>query len=225
MQLSAVLLARVLAYIETADLGQGRVFFPEITPHIVDRYKFQKFPQTLEQFDEAKGVEFREGKIGGIVLLKLGIWESLLTLETSTNTADSKRILEEMLQWGADKLGLNYRPGMIQRFGYISDLTFYTDAPILDMTPAITQFSEKLSGILTDVWQDPLVYEPMNFQIGHDPLTRKNNIAPFSITRRAQSRFSENKYFSEAPLPTDVHIQMINELEAIVLKAHAKDRS
>jgi hypothetical protein len=220
VQLSAVILARVLAFVETFDLGQGKVFFPEITPQIVDRYKFQKFPQTLEQFDESKGVEFLEGKIGNNVIQKLGIWDSVLTVETRTNTTDSKRILEEMLQWGSERFGLNYKPGTIKRFAYISDLTFYSDVPILSLNPSVANFADKLSKSISDIWQEPIKYEPMNFQIGHDPLARKNGIAPFSIIRRAQTRFSENKYFSEAPLPTDAHVALLEEFEAEVKRMH-----
>jgi hypothetical protein len=51
-------------------------------------------------------------------------------------------------------------------------------------------------------------------------MARKYGIAPFSITRRAESRFSENKYFSEAPLPTDIHISLLEEFEAEVQRMH-----
>ena len=85
-------------------------------PQIVDRYKFQKFPQSADQLDESKGIEFLEGKIGDRVIQKFVIWNTLLVVETRSNTADSKRILEEMLAWGPQKFGLNYRPGMISQF-------------------------------------------------------------------------------------------------------------
>lgn len=216
MQLSAVILARVLGYIETFDLGQGKVFFPDLIPHILERYKFQKFPQTIEQFDESKGVEFLEGKIGGNVIQKFTIWNTLLVVETRTNTTDSKRILEEMLLWGAERFGLNYKPGMLKRFAYVSDLSFYSDVPILNVNPALTNLAQKTSATLSEIWQEPVKYEPITFSVGHDPLARKYGIAPFSISRRAETRFSENKYFSEAPLPTDMHLQLLEEFERTI---------
>jgi hypothetical protein len=45
-------------------------------------------------------------------------------------------------------------------------------------------------------------------------MARSHGIAPFVITHRAESRYSENKYFSEAPLPTDMHIEFLEEFEA-----------
>lgn len=218
MQHSAVILARVLGYIETFDLGQGKLFFPEIVPQIVERYRFQKFPQAFEQFDEAKGVEFFEGW-GNLVIQKFTIWNTILVVETRTNTTDSKGILEDMLLWGAQRFGLNYKTGMLKRFAYVSDLSFYSDVPILSTNPALDALCQKTSTALSDIWQEPVKYEPMTFSVGHDPLSRKYGIAPFSISRRAESRFSENKYFSEAPLPTDMHWQLLEEFEKAIKAA------
>jgi hypothetical protein len=51
-------------------------------------------------------------------------------------------------------------------------------------------------------------------------MSRKYGIASFLITHRAEARFSENKYFSEAPLPTDMHIAFLEEYEAGIQHLH-----
>jgi len=215
VQLSAVILARVLGYIETFDLSpRGTIFYPEVVPQIAERYRFQKFPTSIEEFDESKGIEFHEGKAGNKVIQKFTIFNTLLVVETRSSTDDSKQIMEEMLAWGADKLGLNYKPGMINRFAYVSDLSFYSDVPILGVSHAVTRLADKTSKALSEIWQEPIRYDPINVMVGHDPLSRKYGIAPFSISRRAEARFAENKYFSEAPLPTDMHLAMLEEFEA-----------
>ncbi len=220
MQLSAVILARVLAFVETYDLSpRGKTFYPDIVPEIVKRYRFQKFPTTLEQFDESKGVEFWEGKIGDNVIDKFVIWNSLLVLETRSNTTDSKRILEEMLLWGADKFGLNYKPGMIKRFGYVSNVTFYSDASLFVVNPALTRLAAETSKAVSEIWQEPLQYEPLSVVVGHDPLARKYGIASFTIQHRAEHKFSEKKYFSEAPLPTDSHLKLLEQYEKDTITA------
>ncbi|HKM47171.1 MAG TPA: hypothetical protein VJX69_06265 [Terriglobales bacterium] len=217
MKLSAVILARVLAYVESSDLNpRGKVYYPDIVQALVDRYNFQKFPQTLEEFDETKGVEFHEGRAGNKVIQKFVIWNTLLVLETRSSTDDSKQILEEMLSWGTEKFGLNYSPGMIKHFAYISDLTFYSDVPLLDVSPPLTRLAASASQSLSEIWQEPIHYESVSLSVGHDPMARKYGIAPFTITRRAEAKFSENKYFSEAPLPTDVHIRFLEQYEADV---------
>jgi len=127
VQLSAVILARVIAYVESIDLNaRGKIFYPDLVKGIVQRFGFQKFPQAIEQFDETKGVEFYEGKIGNKTIQKFTVFNTLLIVETRSNTDDSKQILEDALAWAAEKFGLTYRPGMIKRFAYVSDLTFYS---------------------------------------------------------------------------------------------------
>lgn len=214
MKLSSIVVSKVIGYIEILDLSpKGTVFLPELVPQIAKRFNFQKFPQSPAEMDESKGIEFLEGKSGETVIQKFAVFSTLLVIETRSSTSDSKRILEEMLTWGAEKFGLSYTPGTIKRFAYVSDLTFYSDVAILNVSAALTNLSTKTSRALSDIWQEPISYEPINLIVGHDPTARKYAIAPFSIARRAEARFSENKYFSEAPLPTDVHIRLLEEFE------------
>src|ERR1022692_4187801 len=58
MELSSVLLARVLGQVETHDLNpRGETFGPDLIAGIAERFRFQKFPQKVEETDEQKGIE------------------------------------------------------------------------------------------------------------------------------------------------------------------------
>jgi hypothetical protein len=96
---------------------------------------------------------------------------------------------------------------------------FYTDFPLLaSFSPPLQRLAEKTSGVTEKLWGG-LKYQSMSINIGHDPTARKNGIASFIIQHRINSSFSENKYFSEAPLPTDLHIKFLEEFEADVLES------
>ena len=110
---------------------------------------------------------------------------------------------------------------MIKHYGYISDLTFYSDVPLLGAAcQPLIDLATKTGSALSDIHKEPFDYYPANLAVGHDPLARKNGIAPFTITRRAETRWTENKYFSEAPLPTDMHIAFLEEFEAGIKRLH-----
>lgn len=214
MKLSAIILGRVLAYVESVDLNpRGKANYPDLVKALVDRYSFKKFPQSVEELDESKGVEFHYGVAGSSSIEKFVVWDSLLVIETRAGTDASKAILLEMLEWGAEKFGLNYHSGMIKHFAYISDVSFYSDVPLLRLNDPVTNLATKVSQELAGIWQEPIQYEPVNVQVGHDPTSRKYGIAPFSISRRAEAKFSENKYFSEAPLPTETHLALLEQYE------------
>ena len=213
MQLSAVTLARTLAYVERFDLDPtGKVLVPDLVKAIADRYKFQRLPKHEER--EKEGLVFEEGKIGNKVITKMTIYDVLIVMETRSNTSDSKQLIEDLLQWGMAKFGLNFTPNSIKKFAYVSDLTFHSDIPILEWAcDPLARIAAKTSTALTDIWGEPISYVPTVLTAGHDPLTRKYGIAPFTITRRMEARFSENKYFSEAPLPTDIHLEILEQFE------------
>ena len=178
-----------------------------------EQFHFQKYPQTLDEFDTQKGMEFVSGRLGKKTISKFVIWNNILVVESRFTTTETQEMLQEMLLWGTEKFKLTYSPEMIQHYAYVSDLSFYSDAPLLSIDPLLRRIAERIGSSLTKIWQEPILYEPFDLKIGHDPLARKWGIAPFQITRRAEHRFSENKYFSEAPLPTDEHIALLEEYE------------
>ncbi len=178
-----------------------------------EQFHFQKYPQTLDEFDTQKGMEFVSGRLGKKTISKFVIWNNILVVESRFTTTETQEMLQEMLLWGTEKFKLTYSPEMIQHYAYVSDLSFYSDAPLLSLDPLLRRIAERIGSSLTKIWQEPILYEPFDLKIGHDPLARKWGIAPFQITRRAEHRFSENKYFSEAPLPTDEHIALLEEYE------------
>jgi hypothetical protein len=226
VQLAAVVLARTLGYVEVYDLSpRGRVFVPDVVKGIVERYNFQRFPAKPEELDLAKGLVFEEGRIANKVIQKLSIFDTLIALETRSNTDESKQIIEEMLTWAATKFKISYAPGSIKRHAYVSGVSFYSDVPaLLNVGSPLDILAAKTSTALSDIWQEPMDYQTVGIAVGHDILSRKNAIAQFTLTRRSEARFSENKYYSEAPLPTDLHIALLGEFEAGVKRTREIER-
>ncbi len=219
MQQAAVILARCLAFVETYDLSAvGRVFFPDVVRELVTRYEFQKFPKDFSEYDENKGIEFLEGKRGDDVIWRLVIYNNGILLDTRTNTNLSQEIIEEALIWGKEKLGLTYKPGMISRFAYVSQLTFYSDVTLDALNPALKQLAERVTTAVSEIHREQIDYQTTAVMIQHDLLKRKNALAAFTISPRIETPLSEHKYFSEAPLPTDLHWELLEEFEAALKK-------
>jgi hypothetical protein len=219
MQVMSIPKARAVALIEIDELNtNGTIRFADIVAPLVEKYGFLTYPTKAEDFDPEKGVKFHSGKADGKVIDLLNIFPGLITLETLSSTSDSKAILEKLLAWGRDHLGLTYSEGLIKRWGYISHIVFYSEVPLLSMLSRPLQDLAKKTGDFVDGnFREGLVYEVSKVVIGHDPLRRQGSIAGISIEHRANMQFSENKFFSEAPLPTDLHIKFLKELEQDVI--------
>jgi hypothetical protein len=219
MRLSAVLLARVFFFIESVDLNpRGAAFYPDVVRALVERYNFQKFPQKFEDFDESKGVTFEMGKIGDKTVEKVVIFPHGLALDTTTSTQDSENILEDALIWASKTLGLSYRPGIVKRKSYVSNVTFYSDEPLLFVNPVLNRVGDELSKTVSTSLKLPYVFEPIGVLLGIDPETQRIPVQAFTVERRQGIAFSENKYFSAAPVPTDVHLALLETFE----RAHHK---
>ena len=221
MRLAAVNKARALAIIELNEFNLGgKVRFTDCVVPLVERYGFASFPKEAKDFDLSdKGVKFESGKADGVTIDAIVFYDGALYVDTLSTTDDSKRIMLEMLEWGRDAFGLTYTPGMVRKWGYISQLVFYTDFPLLvAMSSPANRLAKKVSSVTEELWNG-LKYQTANLSIGHDPSARKNSIASFFIQHRINSTFDENKYYSEAPLPTHQHLKFLEEFEADVLES------
>jgi hypothetical protein len=214
MELTSILLARAMAWVEPIDLNpRGAVFYPELTKALVVRYNFQKFPQKLEDFDESKGVTFGVGRLGDTVIEQLVIYTYGIVLDTRISTQESRRLLEEAFEWGRKELGFVYRPDMVKRWQYASNVTFRSTVQMTGVNSAVEKLAASVAKGVADTMGENLKYDLAILSVDYDQLTRKHPLGRFSIQRRDNTPFSENKYFSDAPLPTDKHIQLLEQFE------------
>ncbi len=218
MELSAIILARAIASVESFDLNPfGKLYYPDLARKLVERYGFQKFPQLAEDFDETKGVTFATGRFNGIVIDQLMIFAFGIALDTRTTTSDSKTLLTEAFQWLRKDLGIEYPPTAVKRWLYASQLTFHSSAKLASLHPALEKFCSSLTDSVQGYAEDAPPYEPTIISFDHDQLLRKHPLGRFSIQRRDNVPFSDNKYFSDAPLETEVHIRLLTELESALM--------
>ena len=214
MEIKAVITARILGFVELATLNpQGRVFFPNIVSGIVERFSFQKYPTAADQFDESKGIEFHDGQWDGINVSKLVIYSNGFLVDTQSSTDDSERILIESLGWAKKELGITFAPEMIYRRRYLSDLVVATDVPLLDGFAPINKLRQNLSDAMHTIIDERLEYAGIRLDVDFERFQRPAPIAPLTIQRRNDYAFSDNTYYSEAPLPTEFHFELLEEYE------------
>ena len=205
MELAAVHLARSMAFVETIDLNpKGKVFFPDLVKALVARYHFLKFPQKLEDFDDSKGITFAEGTFEGVVVDQLIIYRYGIVVDTRVSTQESKRLLEEALRWGSKELGLANRP--IIRWQYVSQVTFYSKYALTVVHPALQRLMDATTSGVSESFGESVRYELSGIFVDHDPLSQESTpLEGFLSSVEKTFPFAENKYYSDAPLPTDPH--------------------
>jgi hypothetical protein len=203
-----------MVWIESVELNpRAKSFFPDTVKALVDRYGFLKYPQKLEEFDETKGITFASGRFNKQVIEQIQIFTYGLVLDTRISTEESKRLLEEALVWASDVLGINYDPKKTYRWQYVSSLTFTSDVFPKSMPRPVRSLAESVSQALGSSINENRTYEVVNLSLDYDQLTRKHPLGAFTIQRRENTPFGENKYFSSAPLPTEMHLKLLQNFE------------
>src|SRR5947209_6586727 len=138
MQDISVVLARVFAFLPLEDLNpHGRFFYPELVPALVERYGFLQRPEKPEDFNEEKGISFAFGRYNEVTIDSVKLVETGIAVDTLASTEDSEEILMDALEYVTQKFDLRFRPDMIKRKIYLSQLAFYSDAPLLHLNPVM----------------------------------------------------------------------------------------
>ena len=222
MKLSAVLLARTIAFLDINELNpRGVVFFPKLVPALVERFNFQNFPSKPEDFDESKGVKFSVGYFGGHTIDEMTVFNDGIVLSTRSSTSHGKEIITNTLEWLAANHGITYAEDTVSRWNYVSNLAFNSDVDLNFVSPALSDFIARLG---TEMKDDIRVagdfhVESITFDI--DRTSGVKQLTPFKIERRSKIEFSQGKYFSAAPLQTQVHISLLEQFEAAI-RVHLK---
>lgn len=215
MRLASVVLARIYAVFPIEDLNPtGTVYYPDVVAWLVQRFGFQKYPKQMEDFDESKGIEFVGGKAGRVTVEKMVILNSGIYVDTMASTDASEAILKETLEAAAKELGIYYQETMLARRAYISQLAFYSDASIFLIDPVFGKIANIVSHEVNANFGKSLPYHPVAIGLQYDMTTTQIGPATFNIQRREGSPFSANKYFSVAPVKTNVHLELLNLVEA-----------
>jgi hypothetical protein len=219
MKLAAVLLAIVFYFVESVELNpRVSAYYPFLIGGLTERYQFKKVPQKPEDYDESKGIVLAVGKLGDKTIQQITIYSWGLTLDTASSTRDSEELLDEGITWATKEMRLHYSPEMIRRKLYVSQILFYSDAPLLSLNPVFDVVGNRISEEVSNNVKLPYRFQPNSIRFGIDPEEQRIPVQMFSIERRDATAFSEGKYFSAAPVSTDTHLSIIEEFERATTK-------
>ncbi len=182
------------------------------------RYSFNKVPQTLSEMDFQKGAECIDGRFGNVVIDKVTIYPKGIVVDTRSSTDDAERVLEDILNWTRESLGATVQAN---RQHFVSQIVFHSAMHMAVLNPVLQRVADELTANVSRDLKHTFTVEPTAILFNVDTSQIKVAPAQFSIERRAEEPFSENTYFSNAPLRTADHLQLVKEFEASLLKPDA----
>lgn len=195
---------------------------PDFITKTTERYEFTTPPSLERPWQEINDNPMRFS--GGI--LKSGgasavIKEFVLYQDGvaafAHNTDDAERLIEDILDWGKKEFGLRdlvSEPRKLYTSTVVVDFNKDIDAiiqPIKGLQQLCAGYLEVHRNVVEDVRFTRLAF-------GVDPLkTAKDSAMPdFLIERRASHPFDDNRIISQAPLPTTVHLELLEKIEGLI---------
>jgi hypothetical protein len=213
MELTAIALARITAPLEILALDPlGKASTLEALKRLGGKYTFAGFPKSLAEIDVQKGLELVSGTFGEIRIDKLLIYSNGIAVDTRSSTEDSEAVLYDLLDAANKAFGAVIKPS---RIGFTSQVIFRSKLSLFRINPGFQGIANGLTTRVSQSLAQKMEFEPSAVYFHVDTSQTKINPGAFAIERRADTPFSENLYFSTAPLRTREHLEMIRQIEAI----------
>lgn len=219
MKLLSVQRARSIWFVNLMDLNPRGYNLLSIIPAIIEKYKFQSFPTKWEELDLTKGVKYLGGTFQKDsrhdISVELNIYSNGLFADTRSSTEDSDAFLDELLTWITAEFDLVPYQEILNSKVYISELNMQTDSHLNALNPKLTAFANRLTSLIEGHENHPIAYETVGIYLWTNPIIT-NPPGGFRFERVEGAPFNENRYYSAAPLQTNLHLEMLEELEKIL---------
>jgi hypothetical protein len=213
MKLISVQLARMVWSFDASEVNpRGKNIFKDLVPELIQRYEFKGYPQEGGDFKE--GLKFTQGTFvnsaNDPVTVGMTVWSDGLGVDAYSSTKDCDEFLDETCKI-LSGIGYVLDPGIARRKTYLSQVVVRSSKPLRGLNPGLEEFSKKISsafGGATTFGFSGIEFYPDQTQV-YKPST-------FSFQKRIGDAFSDDRYWSQAPLPTDKHLELLNEMEALL---------
>jgi hypothetical protein len=226
MKLIHVKQARSVWLFDIQDLNpRGKDFGEELIDWIKDAYSFAVAPDIDKVLTSpnlpTSGLVFQRGRFQAredsfVEIVSLTIHNDGIVVDTTSSTQEADRFISDLMESAAKEFGLAYEPEMIRKRLYVSTLIVRLEIAMASFHPGLTAFAERVSVALENG-------PPSNFQLaGLGFWTDPNDSGvhrTFTVVPQAGKLLSEHRFYSEAPLKTEDHLRLLEDLEKVLTAA------
>jgi len=235
MKLIHVKQARCVWLIDLQDLNpKGKDVIGDIVPWLKEAYNFAVAPDLDKILSSgtkpptaqdpatalpSAGLAFQRGSFqvredSFVEITSFTIYNDGVVVDTTSSTQDGDLFLSDVLQSAAKEFGLTYESELIRRKMYLSTLVVRSDVSLSAAHQGLAAWAEKIAPLVGN-GSPPFKFAGLAFW------TEPNDGGvhrSFSFLPQAGKSFSERRFFSEAPLRTEDHYRLLEELEQVLQK-------
>ena|SRR5258708_5177292 len=198
--------------------GLSSAFLGDVSTALRDRYRFQEFPKKTEDFiNPPNGMSFAIGRYGDNNIKRCAIYSDGILAESDVPTEVLDNFLDEITSILLEQFGVSLKPSTPLHHVYNSKIEIVLRLDLAKTLDRFSAVSDFLTMALRSYGLDVKPYEVA----GVSGLAEFNTPAPivapkFSFERRIGKNFASNIFYSEAPLPTKAHVEVIQLLQSAI---------
>jgi hypothetical protein len=221
MKIDSVISAKSLWFMNLRQLNpRGRNLYKVIIPQLVQWYGFI---EPKEPYDENVGVQFlngefsptQDGRSGDLAGVSVTLYFNGVLAQTSTSTDDADRFIDQALSRLVKEGSIAFQPSFVKSRRYQSEVLARAERSLT--FPDFTKFCSILTEMAyPELHQSAFGTTGVIFDTDPEPLGQNRKRPQFSLERKIDLPWSENLYYSQAPLSTQQHANALDELEVIL---------
>jgi hypothetical protein len=191
---------------------------------IAARYGFAQLPTITTRDDMAKkGLPFGLGQFdidGARVSISdfLVYNDGIVAIAEKTEWAD--KFLEDVVEWVKREFGFREPSSGIRKL-YASTLIVEFERPLSRLISGYELISELVSSRSITITPDrkPLQFSRLDFEVDKTTLDGQTALPKFILERRGGVSFSQERYYSAAPMHTAHHLEVLTEIEKLAARS------
>jgi hypothetical protein len=183
-----------------------------------EKYQFAKAPKNVLDLDESQALAFKAGTFvnskGVPLVVSLSIYQDGFVADTLSSTDDSTEFLVNMTDWVQKECNL-VLPTDVKK-GYLGQIHFECDVPLVALNSRLTQALRFIEENCKPFDGNHRKFDVAGLSFWTEDVNQPRAPAVLKFERKMGAPFASNYYFSQAPLETRPHIELLNELEQIL---------
>lgn len=205
-----------ITYLIKLHRPAGMLYEPEALEQIVRRYKFMKFP-SVEELGKGTTRILGMGKFKEIQISELGIYNDGIIVNSASSSNLLDEFIDDLFGWSREEFGLIPAIGSTDEKTYESNLAVKSDhdlSKVLTPNPAAVAAVNKAYG--SDRYPAvELAYSGFVFSVDDTTFPGIKKPIKFIVDRRVGVPVDQNIFYSQAPLATDDHLDVLRTFERV----------
>lgn len=193
----------------------AQIYLPDLVAAVHSEFHFAQVPEAASE--KLESLEFDQGKYKDFAIGRLGLYNDGVVVRSQTNSSRLDEFLAYLEKWGKKHFGLEFIPTQSSGTLYQSEILVVPEAEIFKSLKKLTKIEKRLdalalerSGLRLNFKFSGVSAQPTPIQIqGFKP-------AQFRFEHKTGSDPALNLFYSIAPLPTDDHFNVLQELDELL---------